>query len=306
MSAIRVLLRNSIDYAGLFPPAGLDMSTAVANYAAYLDGEAAWALGRFILPVARLPEFEAAAEGHLPRHPAVRPWRLGVLAGPDLAADLQRIADFNLRHSATDSGAAIADTVELKVSSIDAVENTMEQTPRHLQVYTEIPIDDDPRELISLISRLGGRAKVRTGGVTRDAFPPTADLLRFLDACVRARVPFKATAGLHHALRADYRLTYAADSPEATMFGFLNLFLAAVFLRAGMDAHAAAGVLEEASPQAFQFDRGGITWHEHRLDHDALRSARQNVVVSFGSCSFTEPIGELEALGLLEPSVPLA
>lgn len=305
MSAIRVLLRSSIDYAGLFPPAGLDLGTAVGNYAHYRAGDAAWALGRFILPVSRLSEFGQLAVEHLPRA-ASEPWLLSVLAGSDLAGDLEQVAEFNRRHASPGAGAAKIDTLETKVSSADAVEDTMHLMPSHLQVYLEIPIEHDPARLIARIGRTGGRAKVRTGGVTRDGFPPTADLLRFLQSCVRARVPFKATAGLHHPLRAEYRLTYAPDSPTGTMFGFLNLFLAAAFLRAGMEEPEAARVLEEGSPLAFQFDQRGVSWRDHRLGQDALRGARQDVIISFGSCSFTDPIGELQTLNLLEPRVQQA
>jgi hypothetical protein len=302
MSAIRVLLRNSIDYAGLFPPAGLDMDAAVGNYHRYRASETAWALGRFILPASRLAEFEQARE-HFPHPPAGQPWLLGVLTGADLAGDLEQVAEFNRRHAAT--GAQI-DTLEVKTSSGDAVRDTMHQIPSHLQAYLEIPIDHDPTSLIAAIGRTGGRAKVRTGGVTRDGFPSAANLLRFLQACMRAGVPFKATAGLHHPLRAQYRLTYAPDSPTGMMFGFLNLFLAAAFLRAGMKQPEAAQILEEESPLAFRFDARGVDWRDHRIGHDVLAGARQDLIVSFGSCSFTEPLEELQALNLLESRVQQA
>jgi hypothetical protein len=83
------------------------------------------------------------------------------------------------------------------------------------------------------------------------------------------------------------------------MFGFLNLFLTTAFLRAGMEETDAARLLEEGSPEAFQIDEGSIGWKSHRLHLDALRDARRFGVVSFGSCSFAEPIGDLEALQLL-------
>jgi hypothetical protein len=302
MSAIRVLLQNSIDYAGLFPPAALDMAAAVGNYHSYRGGEAAWALGRFILPVSRLPEFEQAA-ADFPPPPAGQPWLLSVLTGADLAGDLERVTKFNRRHADT---AARIDTLEAKASSSDAVRDTMHRIPGDLQAYLEIPIDHDPSSLIAAIGRTGARAKVRTGGVTRDGFPSTADLLRFLKGCLRAGVPFKATAGLHHPVRAQYRLTYAPDSPRGTMFGFLNLFLAAAFLRAGTEESVAAEVLEEESPAAFQFDGRGVSWRNHRIGEDTLAGARQDQIVSFGSCSFTEPLQELQALNLLEPRVQQA
>jgi hypothetical protein len=303
MSAIRTLLAESIDYAGLFPPASLDMATAVQNYARYRNEPAAWALGRFVVPASRLREFEAAAARHLAETPTGRPWRLALLAGPDLAGDLDMTAEFNRRHSQPGAPAVPADTIEAKASSVSGIEDIMHRMPRTLQAYIEVPIDRDPRELLAAVRQLGGRAKVRTGGVTNEAFPTTRDLIRFLRGCAQVGLPFKATAGLHHPLRAEYRLTYAPDSPVGVMFGFLNVFLTTAFLRAGMEETDASRLLEEGSAEAFQIDEGGIAWKGHRLDLDGLREARRFGVVSFGSCSFAEPIGDLEALQLLGSGV---
>jgi hypothetical protein len=90
------------------------------------------------------------------------------------------------------------------------------------------------------------------------------------------------------------------------MFGFLNLFLATAFLKVGMKEAHAAELLEERSAAAFQIDEGGIGWKTHWISLDALRAARNLGMVSFGSCSFEEPIGDLEALDLLEPGVEQA
>jgi hypothetical protein len=150
------------------------------------------------------------------------------------------------------------------------------------------------------VARVGARAKVRTGGVTPEAFPSTASLARFIHACVGAKVPFKATAGLHHALRAEYPLTYEEDSVKGVMFGFLNLFLAAALARDGLAQSDTCAILEESSPGAFQVDDEMIGWRGQRLDQDALARARESMV-SFGSCSFTEPISELQSLRWLEP-----
>jgi hypothetical protein len=114
-------------------------------------------------------------------------------------------------------------------------------------------------------------------------------------------VPFKATAGLHHPIRAIYRLTYEPDSPSGTMYGFLNLFLAAAFLRQGMSDADAARLLEESDPATLQLDSsgGGVSWRGHCLDAEALVEARARGLGSFGSCSFEEPIGDLASLHLL-------
>ena len=305
MNAIRTLLQGSIDYAGLFPPAGLDMPAAVQNYALYHTGPDAWALGRFVVPASRLGEFEAAATMHRSGARSDGPWRLSVLAGPEPATDLEAIAKFTQRHSSTDAP-FVADTLELKATAKSAIASLMGTLPGGLQAYIEIPIGDDPREILATIARHGGSAKIRTGGVTRESFPATTDLLRFIRTCVQVGLPFKATAGLHHPLRSEYRLTYAEGSPAAPMFGFLNLFLVTGFVRAGMHESDAVRLLEERSPRAFQVEDDGITWERHRLDREALRSMRQEGMISFGSCSFTEPLSDLQALHLLPRRVQRA
>ena len=304
MSALQTLLRGSIDYAGLFPPAGLDMGTAVRNYAAYRAEPDAWALGRFVLPASRLQEFESAATGRLQLAPAGQPWRLSVLAGPDLPADLELIANFGRRHSRAAGPDAVADTIEAKATSERGIEDIMRQAPPTHQVYIEIPIDRDPFPLLQAIKGAGGRAKVRTGGVTPEAFPSPEDLLRFLRGSVQAGVAFKATAGLHHPLRAEYPLTYETRSRTGPMFGFLNLFLATALFQAGESDSKVARLLEEGSPGAFGPDEHGISWNGCRFDLDALSRVRAEGLVSIGSCSFTEPLSDLAALHLLPTRVP--
>jgi hypothetical protein len=298
MQAIQTLLRASIDYAGLFPPAALDMASAVHNYARYLSSEDAWALGRFIVPATRLSELETTAAPYVSASTSRR-WQIGALIGSDLESDLPLIANFNRKHAS--HGRPVIDTIEVKGSSVAGIEETMRRIPRDLQAYVEIPIEEDPAELITVIKRQRARAKVRTGGITREAFPSSKDLVRFMARCTTAETPFKCTAGLHHALRAEYRLTYAPDSLSGVMFGFLNVFLAAALLRSGLPASAAEQVLEETSLQAFQVAEREIGWRGHRLDNAALTAARERTIISFGSCSFTEPLEDLQALGLLEP-----
>jgi len=305
MSVIHALLRHSIDYAGLFPPAGLGMREAVDNFARYISDRSSWALGRFVVPAQRLGEFEAAAQPHL-THPGSPSWRLSALLAADLERDLSAVTAFNRRSESRGNAVAVIDCVELKAESAGAVQNALDRVPRHLQAYIEIPIAGDPGDLIRLINRRGSRAKVRTGGTEPGAFPPAPDLARFIVSCVRTAVPFKATAGLHHAFRAEYPLTYAPDSPRGTMFGFLNLFLAAAFVRLGLDQRSAEHVLEEGSLEAFRIEEDAISWHGHRVGLSDLEQTREQVMVSFGSCSFIEPLQELYALHLLHSRVPQA
>ena len=275
------------------------MATAARNYARYREGDTRWALGRFVVPATRLREFEKAAENMLPSRPSGEPWRLTVLLGADLPGDLRSIDEFNCRHAAGGSAAVAADVVEARAASVDAVTGLLTAMPDSLQAYVEVPADPDPAPLMSAIAAQRGRAKIRTGGVTPDAFPPAREVVRFIARAVELGVPFKATAGLHHPLRADYPLTYEPDSLRGTMFGFLNVFLAAAFMARGMDAQAAERLMEESSPGSLTVLDQAIEWRGHRLGIEDIHAARGRTIVSFGSCSFTEPIGELAALGLL-------
>jgi hypothetical protein len=296
--SLHSLLASSIDYAGLFPPAALDMATAVRQYAEYRAGPDAWALGRFVVPVARLGELERETELLAPRQPG-EPWRLSALLGPSAGEEIKTLGEFNCRHAADGAVSLSADVVEARADSVEAVDRLLTGLPRWVQGYVEIPLDRDPAPLVAAIARHGARAKARTGGVTADAFPTAAALVRFIRACTDRGVPFKATAGLHHPLRAEYRLTYAPDSSKGTMFGFLNVFLAAAFIRHGLSDAEAEQLLEERSPGAFRFSDGGIEWRGHSLDPAALHEARAGGIVAFGSCSFEEPLGELRGLGWL-------
>ncbi|MGH9838630.1 MAG: hypothetical protein ACREEM_07595 [Blastocatellia bacterium] len=293
-------LTGIIDYAGLFPPAALDMRAAVRNYDAYRQGENSRWLGRFVVPVAKLDEFEKAAGALLPDG-GNDFWRLSALGGVNLSSDLNRIAEFNARHAGLNSpaGAAIIDAIEIKAEQAAEIETTMALIPEKLVPYFEVPIANDPTGLIKAIAGAGGRAKVRTGGVTADAFPSSFDLARFIAACAEEDVPFKATAGLHHPIRSINRLTYEPGSATAMMHGFLNVFLAAAFAQNGMSVEVLEALLEETTPEAFQFSSGGVRWRGEELVRAHLRNTRSLLALSFGSCSFEEPIEDLKKIGLL-------
>jgi hypothetical protein len=299
-NSIRALLSGIVDYAGLFPPARLSMIPAVQNYARYLAGEHSWMLGRFVVPASRLIEFETAAFDLLPRDAGEEPWRLSVLTSGNVDSDMALVSDFNRRHVEVErAGGVLIDCAELKPLPEDDIRGAARSIPLSVRTYFEVPIADDPTALLSVVADCDGRAKVRTGGVTRDLFPAPGHLARFLAACKRSKVAFKATAGLHHPLSSDYPMTYDPGSDSARMFGFLNVFLAAAFLREGVSLHETASLLEEESPSAFGFDDRGTTWRGHRLQVDAVSRTRTEFAISFGSCSFEEPVGDLKGIGWL-------
>ena len=285
-ASLRALLDGLIDYAGLFPPAALDMKTAVSNYAHYLASEHRWALGRFIVPVARLGEFARAQRDLLtpdllefldnaanataaiavvsmtgnpllsllfPERSVTQdsiarlfPWRVSAIAASE--SDFEAIAAFNSKHA----GRTLIDAVEIKAASIDDVRKLRPLVPAGVTPYFEVPWDSRP-ELFQTIASVNARAKIRTGGVVETAFPPAHEIAQFLLECAKAKCAFKATAGLHHPVRCVKPLTYEPNAPTGKMHGFLNVFVAAILAREGVRSDAVEAVLLNEHPGNFIF-----------------------------------------------------
>jgi hypothetical protein len=135
------------------------------------------------------------------------------------------------------------------------------------------------RGAVAAVREARAGAKIRCGGTT---LPSVAEVAEFVAACRDAGVPFKATAGLHHPIRSGDR------------HGFLNLLAAAVFADGDLEA-----ILGEEDPAAFTLDEQGFGIHDHRADAETIAEARAELFVAYGSCSFDEPVEDLEALGFL-------
>jgi hypothetical protein len=297
LKAIAALLDELVDYAGLFPPASEDMRHALESYGSYLESPDKSALGRFIVPLRRLKELEGAGTDLFPRKQHSEPWRLSVLVADDVHTAGEEMLKFNRHHSSgSRAGHVVIDVAELKASTTAEIDSQRDELPRSFISYFEIPTKGDVSPLIKALARLGSRAKIRTGGVTPEAFPPAEEIIDFMSACRREGVPFKATAGLHHPVRGSYRLTYEPDAPTGKMYGFLNLFTAATVVYMGEPGDTALALLQEEDPLAFSFTDDAIVWRDKRIDVDQLKAARANFAISFGSCSFREPVDEIESL----------
>ena len=290
MTAVRALLDGLIDYAGLFPPAALDMRTAVRNYSEYRASDDAWALGRFVLPAQRLAEFNAAFEEECCDERG-SPWLLSVLSTGDANEDERVISEFS-------EGAAFLDAIEFRASDTTQAESMLASVPTGMLAYLEFD-PEQIEQMLPILKKSDASAKIRTGGITAEAIPSVEKLARFLVSCAKAKIAFKATAGLHHPLRAVQELTYEADSASAPMHGFVNVFVAATIAYRGAVSEDVVGVFNEQSPAAFQWDKKILTWRNHRLSSEQIAKARENFAISFGSCSFTEPMHDLRALGWL-------
>ena len=279
MSAIEKLLAGLVDYAGLYPPAALDMRTAVRNYLDYRASEHALALGRFIVDAARLEELREVAGDAIPA------MRLSVIAGQ---ASIETI------ETALGQG-PLVESVEIKCDEPLTICRICERIPLRVERYFEIPVRQDASAAIDAIASAGACAKLRMGGIVPEAFPQVEDVVQCLQILADRRVRFKATAGLHHPIRARHRLTSTPDSPCARMHGFTNLFCAAALILSGQTAEAEE-VLNEESPEAFRIEGDWLAWRAHAWTGEQIHRIRREFFTSFGSCSFVEPIEDIEAL----------
>jgi hypothetical protein len=158
-------------------------------------------------------------------------------------------------------------------------------------VYCEVAISE-----LDEVKRAGCYAKLRTGGVQPELIPSIEAVAEFLLACANRRLAFKATAGLHHPIRSSQPLTYDPEPARAVLHGFINVFMAAAFAWHGK--RDLVPILSETDPTTFRFDNQAC-WRDWSLSIDQLRKARREFAHSFGSCSFEEPIHDLQTLGLL-------
>jgi hypothetical protein len=295
-ATLRALLGKVIDYAGLFPPAKLPMSEAVKRYAEYLESDHAWALGRFVVPVERLDEFRAARRSS---GAANREWRLSAVLGTDTLQGCAAIRRYD-ESGGTD---ACVDSLEFRIrapsKSLDQISPVVNAVPQSVRAFVEVPLGSTQSVLLDAARDSRACAKIRTGGTTVDAFPSPAELASFLIDCADRALPFKATAGLHHPCRGIYPLTYDDAAPVATMFGFLNVLLAAVLARAAKGRETIISILEVEDVSEFWFGSEEIRWRDVRLSQAQLKETRNHFALSFGSCSFEEPIEDLRALSLL-------
>jgi hypothetical protein len=290
----RALLEGLVDYAGLFPPAGLGMAEAVAEFTRHRQSPESWMLGRFVVPAARLDELEEAGGG-APGSASESPWSLTALVGPAFSAHADEVVAFNARHA----GRARIDSVEFRASSRVELDAALDTIPSGVDAFVELPLDGSFDDLLGRVRGRAANAKVRTGGIEVEAIPGPGPLARFIEACSRSQVPFKATAGLHHPVRAEHALTYEDDAPRGTMHGFLNVFTAAALARGGMAAGDLEAVLREGDPGAFRLDDEGLAWRDHGVSTREVGLMRRDLARSFGSCSFREPVNDLKSLGVI-------
>ena len=211
-------------------------------------------------------------------------WPVSLVAAP---------VDFDRIESTQQESRLVVQAVECKAANGDDVSSAARITSLGMELFIEPTDLSTFGALAPLLAQAGASAKIRTGGVTVDAFPSPKQVLDFLVACREAGIRFKATAGLHHAVRGEYRLTYEPAPPMGEMFGFLNVAVAAALVWHGRNPDLALAALEERSMDAFVFTDDGLAWRGERLSAAEIDDARSRFFTGFGSCSFREPMAEI-------------
>ena len=292
LASARALMAGAVDYAGLFPPAQLPLADALAEYGRALAGADAWMLGRFIVPAAQLP---ALADAVVRNAHAGRGWTVSAIVREHMDEDAAAVQAFNQRAANLD---VLVDTVECRPSSPPGRESSdgitwLAQTflPA-FTVHVEVGVGPTAQDDLRVVARHQLRAKVRTGGLAPDAFPAPAGLVAFIEAARDVGVPFKATAGLHHAIRGAYPLSDAIGAHSATMYGFVNLMLATAAVGERFPTTTAAALLTRTDHAALVFDDERVRWGDVEFSTEAIGRMREAQCVSFGSCSFREPADE--------------
>jgi hypothetical protein len=305
--AVRAFLSGAIDDAGLFPPARLSMRDALLAHDRAANGPHAWVLGRFVVPASRLAELsEALGKRSTPLRTSV------VLDG----ATTHEWYAATVREIQAGTGRISIEAIELKLEdlpgadpsekakSLTRIEHSSALSEPHA-TFVEIGIEDDAHLELNLLAfgrpsagaSIRRYAKVRTGGVDAATVPAPDRLAQFIARTRDLEIPFKATAGLHHAVRRQ-----DAEAGFA-MHGFLNVFAASILARTHVfDRAKLEAILLDESAQDFRLSARCFEWRGAMAEAYEIAAARRSGIRSFGSCSFEEPIADLISLGILSSS----
>jgi len=330
--SLRTFMNGLIDYAGLFPPADLPLNEAINEYFEQLKSEHSAMLSRFIIPISKLNDLDE----FIILFSDIGPLRLSVLGGGGKTDDeylskinqnITDIKDYREKH-----GDKIQiDVIECKMATNSPSRSTMQEATRqlnkngltHYHEFAELPYvginystNEDESSwnevivpTVELISEMeGAGVKLRCGGVVKEAFPSVEQVAAMIQTCVLAKAPMKFTAGLHHPIR------HFADEYDGFMHGFINTFSAGIFAttfpkpKNSQEKYRMfillSHMIDDQNAKNFNFSNDSMTWKVEddrdttfEIDAEKIENARKKGMISYGSCSFQEPIDDLTQLG---------
>jgi hypothetical protein len=277
-TAVDALFSRLFDYAGVFPPAQLDLEHAIATYARCRGSDDGWMVGSFVVGADQVAQLDPERAARMP---------LSVVIPASVAA-LDQVRRAGERFEVV--------ALEFRPAPTHMIQTLAEMTPPRVEAFFEVPGDAELERRLDAIASAGACAKIRTGGITADAFPAPDSVVRFFEECHHRGVNAKATAGLHHALTGRYSLTYEAGSSCTRMYGYLNVCTAAALLYSGGARADALEALSDSSPSSFDVGGERMRWRGHSFSAEALTGTRRTLFRSFGTCSLHEPIDEWKGL----------
>ncbi len=302
-SSFRNFMTGLIDYAGFFPPAGLDIKTAVDNYLRYLVDKEGWMLGRCIVPAAELH--------HIMPPPGLR---CSVILSPGIPQEeLHQLSRFMNLSSSGNQVEMVETRLPETVRSSESCSDYLLQVKsgllqaglRDVHVFIEAGSIASAASVAPVIaafnsSRSGGKIiadvgyKLRCGGLNIQAFSTPAEVAEVISICRGQEIPIKFTAGMHNPF-----YNYSSDM-EVMQHGFINIFSAALLSwSCNLSIPEIAECLGDKTANHFHFAEQQLSWKENLILASEIKRLRQRKVVSFGSCSFTEPVEGLRSLGVL-------
>jgi len=274
------LLARLIDDAALFPPGNATVPDAVRLHLAGRSSDHADVVGLFLCPASRLPELIT----ELIKVKPAKPVELSLVIDTGLGGVPKALSIVESR----------AELLALRMVEMPAPADVDEVWLERVSEF--VPEDVirvvEPRrggaEWLQGIQRViehGSWPKLRCGGVSEQNFPSIEEVGEFLAVINAGGASFKATAGLHNAVR------HTAADTGFTHHGFLNLLMATARLLGGADAGDVHDALGSTDGKALAQEAQNLT------EHEAL--SVRGVFASYGSCSLTDPVADLEELGLL-------
>ncbi len=297
LRTVATLMDSAIDFAGLFPPAKMQMTDAIEEYLNLINGTENWIVNRFVCPATRLDELGKM----LSTRNNTEAINLAVVSQGGLTLDtfetiLESDAKLMNAFSIEFGQIATIEALELKVPTDDQLPKALKDLGSfsHIDVFAELPTDQsgfDGLAEVAATEWIG--AKGRSGGIEPAMVPTSMLLAGFLKTCLDLQLRFKLTAGLHEPVR------HFDKAVGTDVHGFGNVIGACLFHSAfDLSTSEIAEILERSELSWFEVSDDRIRIQNQDFSIDDLEEFRGDFE-GFGSCSIQEPLEGMAKLGWL-------
>ncbi len=307
------LMNGLIDYAGLFPPASLPLDKAISEYIYYKKSEYSYIVSRFVVPVASVENLKSIYQeingGNISLSVILPEMEFAVKSERNISKSIKDLDAILKENSFIE-----ASSFEIKLPRNLSAENQEKLLKQFQKIITKIKklpdnsliffepyvLGDNWKTNIDIACEVISQTrehsgfKLRTGGVTQDAFPHTDILAYAIKKCSDMKIKFKATAGLHHPLR------HFNPSVNTKMHGFFNVFIGFLIAeKYNPSPEILKKLINTESATEFSFTDDFITYENFVISLKDIKNIKESFSLSYGSCSIDEPIDDLKTLKLI-------